>query len=161
MDMALDTEGITLDEIKNKFPPAFQTLNYDVALDSDSMYKPKILSSFELGINSILTLLFMKPGQYPSIPDLGIDIESYLHEYSDDPKIPGEIRNKLIDQCNVIDIVGIDIDIHFDKTDEGYDALVIELTGSDRLGYGNESPHIIIGISYDKLNRLYVRRVTV
>ena len=161
MVMALDMKGITLDEIKNKFPPTFQTLNYDVVLDSDSMYKPKVISSFELGVNSILTLLFMKPGQYPSIPDLGIDIESYLYEYSDDPKIPNEIRNKLIDQCNIIDVIGIDIDIRFDKTSEGIDALIVELSGSERLGYGNDSSHIVIGISYDKLNRLYVRKVSI
>ena len=161
MDMALDTKGITLDEIRGKFPPSFQTLNYDVVFDSDSMYKSRVLSTFELGVNSILTLLFMKPGQYPSIPDLGIDIESYLYEYSDDPKIPGEIRNKLIDQCNIIDVIGIDIDIRFDKTAEGYDVLIVELTGTERLGYGNDSSHIIIGISYDKLNRLYVRKVSI
>ena len=82
--MALDTKGIWLDEVSGKYPENFQYLKYDVALDYDSMYKPKILSSFESGINIILTLLFMKPGQYPSIPELGIDIESYLFRYSDD-----------------------------------------------------------------------------
>lgn len=158
--MALDTKGITLSEVKNKYPPGFQTLNYDVLLDSDSMYKPKVISSFEQGINIILTLLFMKPGQYPSIPELGIDIESYLFEYADDPHIPQEIRNKLIDQCNYIDIVGLDISVRLDKTTEGYDAVIIEVTGNERLGYGNESGHVIIGISYDKLNRLYVRKVS-
>lgn len=159
--MALDTKGITLDEIRNKYPPDFQILNYDVLMDSDSMYKPKVISSFDLIINSILTLLFMKPGQYPSIPELGIDIESYLHEYSDDKTLPMKIKNKLIDQCNRIDIIGVDIEIRFDKTSEGLDALVVEVSGSEYLGYGSESSHIIIGISYDKLNRLYVRKLSI
>lgn len=158
--MALDTKGITLDEVKGKYPQTFQTLNYDVVLDYDSMYKPKVISSFELGVNAILTLLFMKPGQFPSIPELGIDIESYLFEYADDQRVPSEIKNKLIDQCNRIDIVGLKIDVRFDKTAEGHDALVVEITGTERLGYGNDSSHIIIGISYDKLNRLYVKRVS-
>ena len=57
-------------------------------------------------INSILTLLFMKPGQYPSIPELGIDIESYLHEYSDDRTIPQKIKTMLNDQCNRIEVTG-------------------------------------------------------
>ena len=159
--MALDEKGITLAEIRNKYPPYFQSLNYDVLMDSDSMYKPKVISSFDLIINSILTLLFMKPGQYPSIPDLGIDIESYLHEYSDNKNLPMEIKNKLIDQCNRIDIIGVDIDIRFDKTSDNLDALVVEVSGSEYLGYGNESSHIIIGISYDKLNRLYVRKLPI
>ena len=80
----LDPTGITLDEISKMYPQRFQVMNYDVAFDTDSMGRPKVLSSFELGVNTILTLLFMKPGQYPSIPELGIDIESYLHEYADD-----------------------------------------------------------------------------
>jgi hypothetical protein len=157
----LDTVGITIDEVKGKFPPRLQTLNYDVALDYDSMYKPKILSSFELGINAILTLLFMKPGQYPSIPELGIDIESYLFEYSDDKRIPIDIKNKLIDQCSYIDIVGFDIDVGFDKTADGNDALVISITGNEYVSRGNETGRVIIGISYDKLNRLYVRKLYV
>lgn len=159
--MALDEKGIYLSEIRHKYPPDFQLLNYDVLLDTDSMYKPKVISTFEMAVNSILMLLFMKPGQYPSIPDLGIDIESYLHEYSDDPNIPMTIKNKLLDQCNRIDVIGINVDVRFDKTSDGYDALVVDIQGNEYLGYGNESGHIIIGISYDKLNRLYVRRVSI
>lgn len=157
----LDEKGITLAEVKGKYPPSFQSLNYDVLLDVDSMYKPKVISSFEMIINSIIMLLFMKPGQYPSIPELGIDIESYLHEYSDDKSIPMQIKNKLIEQCNRISIIGIDIDVSIDKTNEGVDALLIEVTGNDYLTYGSESGHIIIGISYDKLNRLYVKKIPI
>lgn len=157
----LDEKGITLAEVKGKYPPSFQSLNYDVLLDVDSMYKPKVISSFEMIINSIIMLLFMKPGQYPSIPELGIDIESYLHEYSDDKSIPMQIKNKLIEQCNRISIIGIDVDVSIDKTNEGVDALLIEVTGNDYLTYGSESSHIIIGISYDKLNRLYVKKIPI
>lgn len=157
--MALDELGITLAEVSKKFPRNFQSLGYDVSFDTDSMDKPRILSSFELGVNVILTLLFMKPGQFPSIPTLGIDIESYLHEYSDDKKIPIEIKNKLSDQCNQLDVSGLTIDVFFDKTEEGVDALVVSITGTETVSYGNETEHVIIGISYDKLNRLYVRKI--
>lgn len=159
--MALDTTGIKLEEISYKYPKSFQTLGYDVSLDTDSAYKPKILSTFQMCINSILILLMMKPGQYPSAPDLGIDIESYLHEYSDDKTIPMQIKNKLVDQCNRLNVVGITIDCYFDKTVDGYDALVIEITGTDQLGYGSSSNNVIIGITYNKLNKLYVRQVSV
>lgn len=156
--MALDEKGIRLAEVTNKYPRIFQTVGYDVLLDTDSMYKPKIISSFQTCINSILTLLFMKPGQYPSIPELGIDIESYLHEYADDPTIPMKIKSDLMDQCNRIQLTGMNVEVYIEKLDNGINALVVDITGTERLAYGSESNHVIIGISYDKLNRLYVRQ---
>lgn len=156
--MALDEKGIYLSEVSNKYPKTFQTLGYDVLFDIDSTYKPKVISTFEMCINSILTLLFMKPGQYPSIPELGIDIESYLHEYADDSNIVASIKNKLNDQCNRINIIGVEVDCYIDKTDDGTNALVVSITGTDKLGYGSDGSHVIIGITYDKLNRLYVKR---
>lgn len=157
----LDTEGIYLDDVRLKYPVKLQTLNYDVVLDSDSMYKPKVLSTFELGINTILMLLLMKPGQYPSIPELGIDIESYLFEYDDDVKLPSLIKDKLLNQCNRLNVIGLDIAVRFDKTADGISALVVDVQGNQRLCYGLDSSHIIIGISYDKLNRLYVRKISI
>ena len=145
--MALDEKGIRLSEVTQKYPKTFQTLGYDVLLDTDSMYKPKIISTFELCINSILTLLFMKPGQYPSIPELGID-----------STIPMTIRDKILDQCNRIAITGIQLECFIEKLESGTNALVIKITGTDRLAYGSGSSNVIIGISYDKLNRLYVRK---
>ena len=156
--MALDEKGIYLSEVDKRYPRSFQTLGYDVLMDTDSTYKPKVISTFEMCVNAILTLLYMKPGQYPSIPELGIDIESYLHEYADDPNIPSEIKNKLTDQCNRIEVTGIQIDCYIDQTDDGTNALVVKVTGADKLGYGSQSGNVIIGISYDKLNRLYVRK---
>lgn len=160
--MALDVKGITLKEVTSRYPRQFQSLGYDVAFDVDSMYKPKIVSSFDLAINIVLTLLMMKPGQFPSIPELGIDIESYLFEYSDDKSLPAEIKNKLSDQCNMLDISGLAIDVYVDQTEEGHDALIVELTGTEQLAYGSDdSAHIIIGITYDKMNKLYVRKMSV
>jgi hypothetical protein len=103
----------------------------------------------------------MKPGQYPSIPTLGIDIDSYLYEYADDPNIPSKIKNDLQDQCNRLSVIGIDIDVYIDQTEDGTNALVIKVTGTDKLGYGSQSNRVIIGITHDKLNRLYVRKTYV
>lgn len=154
----LDPKGIKLSEVDIKYPKTFQTLGYDVSLDYDEMSKPKILSTFELCVNSILTLLFMKPGQYPSIPTLGIDINKYLFEYSDDPNIIGKIKNDLNDQCNRIQLTGLTFECSFDTTEDGDKALVIMITGNEKLTYGSKSNSVIIGITYDKLNRLYMRK---
>lgn len=157
--MALDKTGITIDEVVTKRPRQFQTLGYDVLLDTDETYKPKVISTFELCINSILTLLRMKPGQYPSIPELGIDVESYLFEYADDHNTPMEIENKLRDQCNRIEISGVSFKCELDQTEDGTNALVVKVDGNDTLCYGLESSNVIIGITYDKLNRLYSKIV--
>ena len=157
--MALDPVGISIDEVNKMYPKQFQRVGYDLALDFDSMGKPKVLSSFQVGVNAILTLLIMKPGQFPSIPELGIDIESYLHEYSDDKNIPIEITNKLMDQCNRLEIIGLKIEVSITQTSEGIDALLIDVSGNEYISYGNETDHVVIGISYDKLNRLYVRKI--
>lgn len=159
--MALDEKGITLAEVSVKYPKTFQTLGYDVLMDVDSFGKPKVISTFEMCINSILLLLKMKPGQYPSIPELGIDVEQYLHEYSNDSKILSEIQSKLYDQCNRIQVTGITFDVYFDHLADGTNALVIRIEGDDTLAYGSTSSTVIIGITYDKLNRLYTRKVYV
>lgn len=157
--MALDTKGITLAEVTNKYPRTFQTLGYDVLMDVDAYNKPKVISTFEMCVNSILTLLKMKPGQYPSIPELGIDVEKYLHEYADDPNIPNEIKTKLYDQCNRLQSVNISIDVYIERANDGTNALIVKVEGSDTLTYGEKPSSVIIGITYDKLNRLYTRKV--
>jgi len=156
----LDPQGITLDEVNKRYPKSFQRIGYDVVLDYDSAYKPKVISSFETAVNIILTLLMMKPGQYPSIPELGIDIEQYLHDYSDDKNISNLIISKIYDQCNRLQLLpNLDIQCNIEKLSNGFDALVVEITGDEQLAYGNESEKVIIGISYDKLNELYARKV--
>lgn len=154
----LDEEkGITLAEVENKYPRVFQSLGYDVLMDTDSFNKPKVISTFQLCVNSILCLLKMKPGQYPSIPELGLDVEQYLHEYSDDQSIPATIRTKLYDQLNLLQLTGIQIEVMFDKTDDGFDALLIQITGDERLEYGEKLSPVIIGITYDQLSHMYTR----
>lgn len=155
----LDPKGITLDEVSYRYPRYCQPLGYDAVLEVDDYGKPKVISSFELGINAILTLLFMKPGQFPSIPDLGIDINKYLFEYADDPKIPREIESKLNDQCNRLQYTGMTFECYIDnKTYPGTPALVIKVTGTEKLAKGAEGDVVYIGISYDKLNQLYVKK---
>lgn len=155
--MSLDEKGIYLAEVSNRYPRGFQTLGYDVLLDTDSMYKPKVISTFEMCVNAIVTLLKMKPGQYPSIPELGIDIEQYLHEYWNDKTVPMTIEQKLRDQLNRLDLTGVEINVFYDMTSDGNCALVVKIDGTDRMKYGTDSQNVLIGITYDQLNRLYTR----
>lgn len=155
--MALDERGVYLSEVKTKYPREFQSLGYDVLFDTDEMYKPKIISTFEMCVNSILTLLRMKPGQYPSIPELGIDVEQYLHEYSDDKKIAMTIQRQLSEQLSALDYTGINIDVFNDVMPDGKPALVIRVRGTDTLTYHMKLEDVVIGITYDTLGQLYTR----
>lgn len=153
----LDEKGITIAEVEHKYPRVFQSLGYDVLMDTDSFNKPKVISTFEMCVNSIICLLKMKPGQYPSIPELGLDVEQYLHEYADDPTIPATIKTQLIEQMNMLELTGIQIEVTFDKTTDGTDVLLIQITGNDRLEYNQKLSPVIIGITYDQLNHLYAK----
>ena len=154
----LDEKGITLQEVNKKYPSSVQTLGYDVCMDFDSAYKPKVISTFEMCVNIIMTLLFMKPGQYPSLPEIGIDIESYLFEYADDKTIPKKIVTMIEDQCNRISLTGITIDCMFVEL-EGQPALLIQINAPERLAFGSPSNKAIIGISHDKLNQIYAKKI--
>ena len=153
----LDPKGIYLAEIDKKYPRAFQTLGYDVLLDTDEMNKPRVISTFELCVKAILVLLKMKPGQFPSIPELGIDVEQYLHDYTDKKSVPLTIKQKLNDQLNRLDLSGVQVEVFTDVTADMRDALVIRITGNERLEYHNEYPDAVIGITYDQLGKMYTR----
>ena len=57
--------------------------NVDPTYGLNDFNKPKVLSEAETYVRNILTILFGKPGFYPSIPNLGMDIKQYLYQFSD------------------------------------------------------------------------------
>lgn len=50
----------------------------------DNFEKTKILSESQTIVNNFLILLYGKPGFYPSVPLLGLDIQQYLYNFTDD-----------------------------------------------------------------------------
>lgn len=61
--------------------------------------KTKVLSEIETYVNNILTILFGKPGFYPSIPTLGMDISQYLYKFEDEINVD-RIKAILANQCS-------------------------------------------------------------
>lgn len=61
--------------------------------------EPKILTPMESYVNDILMLLFGKPGFYPSIPTLGMDIQKYFFMFMDEINTE-EIKLDLVNQCS-------------------------------------------------------------
>ena len=64
----------------------------------DSYNRAKILSESQTIVNNILTLLFGKPGFYPSIPSLGMNIQQYLYAFEDEFDTDA-LKAKLASQC--------------------------------------------------------------
>lgn len=74
------------------------TINIDPTFTVNAYNKPKMLSNKETYVNNILMLLFGKPGFYPSIPSIGMDIQQYLYKFEDEINVES-IKNKLSKQC--------------------------------------------------------------
>ena len=70
--------------------PTFGVNDYD---------RPKVLSTMESYVTDILMILFGKPGFYPSIPTLGMDIGSLLYKFEDEVSAE-ELKTELENQCH-------------------------------------------------------------
>ena len=51
----------------------------DPTYKANSFNKPKVLTEKESYIRGVLMILFGKPGFFPSIPTLGMDIQQYMY----------------------------------------------------------------------------------
>lgn len=65
----------------------------------DNFNQPKILNDSQTLVNNILMLLFMRPGSYPSLPHLGINIQQYLYKFFDEIDT-NEIKAQIVAQCS-------------------------------------------------------------
>lgn len=71
----------------------------DPTFSVNNFNKLKNLSELQTTVSNILMLLYGKPGFFPSIPSIGMDIKKYLYMFSDEINT-NEIKNELIRQCS-------------------------------------------------------------
>lgn len=64
----------------------------------DSYNRAKILNESQTIVYNILTLLFGKPGFYPSLPQIGMNIQQYLYAFEDDFDV-NVLKAQLASQC--------------------------------------------------------------
>lgn len=65
----------------------------------DNFDGPKYYNETETIANGLLNLLFGKPGFFPSMPDLGINIQQYLYLFEDEFDVD-VLKAKIISQCS-------------------------------------------------------------
>ncbi len=70
----------------------------EVLFDFDNFKQPKTLSENETIARQIINLLMMRPGNLPSMPDVGINIEQYLYTLQEDLD-SDEIIKQIYTQC--------------------------------------------------------------
>ena len=68
----------------------------ELLLEVNSFDKPTELSGVSAWSQLLLNLIFLKPGTYPSVPEMGIGIENYQYDFMDDAI--GELSAKITEQ---------------------------------------------------------------
>lgn len=70
----------------------------DPSFGVDAFNRAKYKNETETIATAILNLLFAKPGYFPSMPDLGINIQNILYSFWDEID-PTVIKAQIITQC--------------------------------------------------------------
>lgn len=135
-------------------------LGYDLTFELNEFHQPRIRSEIELIKNIILFILFSKPGQYPSLPTIGLNIEDKLYSHYDEID-EDELKNDLIEQCNVLSdafnssMIGIKKYIY-----QNHPSLIIHIQGIETFpsNYMKDQRtnvnKYLIGITFDELNKI-------
>lgn len=78
-------------------------LGVDCTFEMDHFQNPRLRNENEMIKNVLLMILFMKPGQYPSLPQLGLDLQQLLYSFYDELD-EEELKQKIIDSCNALEL---------------------------------------------------------
>lgn len=135
-------------------------LGYDATFELNEFGQPRIRSEIELIKNVVLFVLFSKPGQYPSLPFIGMDIQKLLYSFYDELDIE-DLKNQMMSQCEALGVCFSNGVVDFRKTKyRGQPSLLIHIEGPEKYpdGYMKDSissiDSYLIGITYDELNKM-------
>lgn len=79
----------------------------EVGFGLDNFQKPKVLSLKDSIAQIISNLFFMRPGNLPSLPHIGINIREYLYQLDGDLDVEG-LKEKIYSQCaELISVISI------------------------------------------------------
>lgn len=124
---------------------------YEVDFGVNNFQQPKVLNAKDSIAQIILNLFMMRPGSMPSLPDIGINIGSYLYMLEGDVDLE-EIKTKIFSQCtDLLSFLSIgDIKIFFAPY-QGQSMLVVVLPIQ---GLDDEEQMLLMGFTKDQNNGL-------
>jgi hypothetical protein len=137
-----------------------ERIGYDTTFELNEFGQPKLRSEIEVVKNTILYVLFSKPGQYPSIPQIGLDIESILYSFFDELD-EDTLVTKICEQCEALGVyfnsgsVAVKKQMYRNKP-----SLLIHIEGTESYPSGylnnsyNNSDKYLIGITLNDLNQM-------
>lgn len=139
---------------------AVASIGYDTTFELNEFNEPRIRSELETLKDVILFILFSKPGQYPSLPTIGMDLQDRLYEFYDEID-PEQLKAEITEQCSILGsyINGETVSI-MKMIYNGYPSLLIHIEGNetfpssykcDKVG---NSGRYMIGITYNELNQM-------
>jgi hypothetical protein len=115
----------------------------EVLFGLDNFQKPKMLSLKDTVAQQIINILLMRPGNLPSLPHVGINIEQYLYKLQGDFDAE-EIKQKIYNQCSeLLSYISLGEVQIFITIYEGKDLLIVVIP---IVGFGEEE-NLILGFS--------------
>lgn len=136
------------------------SLGYDTTFELNEFNEPRIRSEIEVIKDVLLFVLFSKPGSYPSLPEIGLDIENYLYTFYDELDTE-ELREQITEQCAMLGAYINNGTIAIRKVKyHDQPSLMINIDGTETFppGYKHDniggSDRYLIGITYDDMNQM-------
>lgn len=138
---------------------AITSVGFDTTFELNEFNEPRIRSELEVIKDTLLFVLFSKPGQYPSLPMIGLDIGSNLYEFYDELDVD-TLKSQITDQCSMLGSYINGGSVLVQKLIyKGKPSLIIHIEGTEyfppsykRDNIGNSTKYMI-GITYNELNQ--------
>lgn len=101
----------------------------DVGLDKDDFQKSRIFNTTDSLINYILNILLMKPGNMPSMPEIGVNIGQYIQPHMQEQLDSEFIKGLITSNCqNLLPYLTEDeLIVTFANDEQGRQVLLIKI----------------------------------
>ena len=138
------------------------SIGYDLTYEINEFGNAKIKSEIESIRDIVLFILFTKPGQYPSMPDIGLDIDTVLYSFYDNIDIR-LLRNQIVNQCSALGVYFDAGNIEIQKMRyQNHPIILIQITGLTKYPADYQADDINtvgkydIALTHDELNKLVI-----
>lgn len=109
---------------------------YEPTFGMDNFGKPRVFKGWEAVANTMIMVLFGKPGFYPSIPDLGMYIQQYRNKRMDEIDTEA-LKISLVQQCSLLGDFVYSGNIEVDKKEINGVGTILFSVPMDEIAKGN------------------------